>query len=350
MISQYLISLTAIGLISISSYPFADIIGYKVVALLLLLLVSILAMLFDVLPVVVAAILSALTWNFLFIPPTFTFAIHSAEDTLLFLMYFAIATINAVLTIKIRDFQEKAKEREEKAKAIDLYNTLLNSLSHELRTPISTIIGASDTLREGHKKLSPEHREELLNEIEIAGFRLNQQVENLLNMSRLEAKVLQPNPDWCDVNELVYSVIVGTKDKDTSRAIIFKMDETLPLFRMDRGIVEQILINLLRNALKYTPESSPIVIEVVHSNENCIFRISDSGPGIPEGELDTIFDKFYRIPRNLTGGTGLGLSIAKGFAEALGGSIHASNKKEGGAVFIVSIPSKSSPINRINHE
>ena len=149
--------------------------------------VSVLAMLFDILPVLITAILSALVWNYFFIPPIGTFHIGKPEDVLIFLMYFVIAMINTVLTFKIRQFEKKARDKEEKENTIRLYDTLLNSLSHELRTPISAIIGSVDTLEENNKRLSEENRKLLISEIKIAGLRLNRQVENLLSISRLEA-------------------------------------------------------------------------------------------------------------------------------------------------------------------
>ncbi len=349
-INQYLISISLILIIAITSYSFPAFFGYRIVALVLLLTVSILAMLFDILPVLFSAILSACIWNLFFIPPVLTFAIGLAEDTLLFIMYFVVAMINAVLSFKIRDFQQKAREKEEKEKTIRLYNTLLNSLSHELRTPIATVIGAIDTIKENSLKLSENHKHELYNEIEIAGFRLNRQVENLLNMSRLEAGVLMPNSDWCDVNELVYAVIKDNKEGAMNHLIEFRPNEKLPLFKIDRGILEQVLHNIFHNALQYTPVHSIITIEVFHKNRECHIAIFDNGPGIPEKDLKTIFDKFYRLSRHHTGGTGLGLSIAKGFTESLGGSVQVENRPTGGAKFTIIIPAERSSINSIKDE
>lgn len=337
ILNQYLIGLLLILVIAIPSYLFVDTIGYRVVALILLLAVSVLAMLFDILPVLTTAILSALVWNFFFIPPTITFSIGDPEDTLLFLMYFVVALINAVLTFKIRGFEKKSRDREERENTIKLYNTLLNSLSHELRTPIATIIGAVDTIKENEFKLSERNRRELFDEIEIASFRLNRQVENLLNMSRLEAGALKPKPDWCDINELIYSVIKSNKDAASHHQIVFESGE-MPLIKIDRGILEQVIQNVIHNALQYTPQQSIIDIRVSKNNGNCILIISDTGPGVPDEEIDAVFDKFYRLPASITGGTGLGLSIAKGFMESLKGSIRLENRKEGGAKFILTIP------------
>ena len=159
--------------------------GYRVVAFILLLVVSLTALLFQFRPVVIAALLSALLWNFFFIPPKFTFLIDNAEDVLLFFMYFVIAFINAVLTNRIRKIEKQVQEKDDKAKALKLYNTLLNSLSHELKTPVAAIVAASDNLLEQPSQLSESTKTELTKEISVAALRLNQQVENLLSMSRL---------------------------------------------------------------------------------------------------------------------------------------------------------------------
>ncbi len=151
---QHFISAVLVSIVSISCFFTVDLIGYRVVALILMVTVSLLAMMFDILPVMIAAILSALIWNFFFIPPLYTFHVSNAEDFLMFLMYFIIAMVNAVLTFKIREAELKARDKEEKENTIKIYNTLFNSLSHELRTPISTILGSVDTLKENKENLT----------------------------------------------------------------------------------------------------------------------------------------------------------------------------------------------------
>ncbi|MGS2764983.1 ATP-binding protein [Sinomicrobium sp. M5D2P9] len=348
--SQYAISVFLIILTSIIAFFSVDFIGYRVVALVLLLVVSLLAMLFDIFPVLITAFLSALIWNFFFIPPTFTFHIGTPEDALMFLMYFVIALINAVLTFKIREYERKARDEEEREKSIRLYNTLLNSLSHELRTPISAIIGAIDTIKDNGGKLSHGNKTELYSEIEIAAFRLNRQVENLLSMSRLEAGILKPNPDWCDTNELVFKVIQSNKEDAREHYIEFTPDENLPLFKMDSGLTAQVLHNVLHNALQHTPGGTTIQIKVENTGDQCRITISDNGPGFPEDEIGLVFDKFYRLSHSATGGTGLGLSIAKGFTEALDGRIQLENQQEGGAIFTIDIPSETSFLNPLEDE
>lgn len=347
---QYLVSLALVLLVSGVCFIFSGLIGYRVVALILLMTVSVPAMLFDILPVLLAAVLSALIWNFFFIRPLYTFHIDTAEDLLMFFLYFVIALVNAVLTFKIREAENKARDKEEKEHAIRLYNTLLNSLSHELRTPVAAIIGAVDTLKESGQRLSPANQQELLSQIDIAAMRLNRQVENLLNMSRLESGMLRLNTDWCDLNELVFSVVQKIAAADNTHHILFNPDEQLPLFKLDAGLMEQALHNLIYNAVQYTPENAIIRVKTTLFNEGCRIVISDEGSGIPEHEMAHVFDKFYRLPHSKPGGSGLGLSIVKGFIHAHRGEVTVSNSKEGGAEFAITIPAETSFITHLKNE
>lgn len=346
---QYLISIALVLLVSTACYFSSYFIGYKTVALILLMTVSIVAMLFDILPVLSAAILSALIWNFFFIPPILTFHIHNAEDLLMFLLYFFIALVNAVLTFKIREAENKARDKEDRENTIKFYNTLLNSLSHELRTPISTIIGAVDTLKENKEKISIHNQNELLNQIDIASIRLNRQVENLLNMSRLETGMLKLNLDWCDTNELINSVIQKLS-LSHNQTIFFEPNEHLPLFKYDRGLIEQVLQNLLHNAINYTPLNTVIRIVALQQFDKCVISVSDNGNGIPEIELKFLFDKFYRLPQTKTGGSGLGLSIVKGFVEAHNGNVKVENNQNRGVTFVVEFPAETSYLNNLKNE
>lgn len=329
---------------SIVCFFLVSLIGYGAVALILLMAVSLNAILFDIFPVLVSALLSALIWNFFFIPPIFTFHIETPEDGLMFLMYFVIASINAVLTFKIREFDKKQRDEEEGLKSIALYNTLLNSLSHELRTPIATIIGAVDTIKDNRSKLSESNRNELYSEIEIASLRLNRQVENLLNMSRLEAGFIQPKKDWCDINEIIFSTVRRNRQDAMDHKIIFEPREYLQPFKLDGGLLEQVLHNIVHNALQHTPPNTIITIEANETEGGCIVKVSDSGKGFPVNEIDAVFQKFYRLDRTI-GGTGLGLSIVKGFTEAMDGKVELKNLKGGGALFSISIPAETSRLN-----
>lgn len=345
---SYFISVITILIVSALCFSVRDEMNYRVVALVLLLTVSVIAMLYDIIPVLLSALLSAFIWNYCFIPPLFTLDISNTEDLLLFLSYFFVALLNAVLTFKIRQAEKRARDKEEKENTIKLYNTLLNSLSHELRTPISTILGTVDTLKDNSDKLTREQQVDLLNDIDIASLRLNRQVENILNMSRLESGMLKPKLDWCDMNELINNAIqkVNAEHHD----FLFEGDEALPLFKIDIGFTEQILQNLFHNAVQYTERNTQIKIKAEHVSETCKITISDNGKGIPDSQSPFIFEKFYRLPNSKTGGSGLGLSIVKGFAEAQNGSINFENNADGGASFTIIIPAETTYLNNLKNE
>jgi two-component system sensor histidine kinase KdpD len=167
---QYIYSIVAVILVSTICFGLSNLLGYRMAALVLLLTVSLLAILFDIFPVLLAALLSAFIWDFFFIPPRFTIHVDTAEDSILLIMYFVIASINGVLTYKIRQVEKASRLKEERASSVKLYNTVLNSLSHELRTPIAAIIGATDNLQL-NKNLSEENKVQFINEISKASLR-----------------------------------------------------------------------------------------------------------------------------------------------------------------------------------
>ena len=338
--TQYLLSVLVVCLVAGSCFLFVDYTGAEVVAFILLLTLSVLAMFFDIFPVLLAAVLSALIWDYFFLPPRFDFGVGNTDDKIMLSMYFVIALINGVLTFKIRQIEKAARSKEEKAKTLQLYNTLLNSLSHEFRTPIATIIGATDNLLQRPSRLSGEDERKLLTEISIASLRLNQQVENLLNVSRLESGVIQLKKDWCDVSELVYDTIGRLNEQLKAHTVQVDIREYMPLFRLDYGLIEQALYNLVYNASLYTPPGSIITVKADWVGECIRLIVEDNGSGFPEAEIPKVFAKFYRLSNSPAGGTGLGLSIVKGFVEAHNGSVVLTNKIPSGARFDITIPTE----------
>ena len=165
-------------------------------------------------------------------------------------------------------------------------------------------------------------------------------------MSRLETGMLKLKIDWCDINELIYKVIRQNKEISSSHAIIFEPNNTFPLCKLDAGLLEQIIHNIIHNALTYTPENSIIKIEANFQNDICKIVISDNGNGFPEEEIEFVFDKFYRLKNSSAGGTGLGLSIVKGYLKAMNGNITLYNlPQNGGAKFSIEIPCELSNMN-----
>jgi two-component system sensor histidine kinase KdpD len=342
---QYIISLLLIVIVGAVCYNFSEYLGYRVIAFILLFTVSLIAVSFDILPVLVAATASAFIWDFFFIPPRFNLHVNNTEDIILLVMYFVISMINAVLTYRIRQVEKASAKKEEKANTLKLYDTMLNSLSHELRTPIATILAATDNIQASNNKLTEKDKEELITEISKASLRLNQQVDNLLNMSRLESGFIKPKNGWCDIYELVYDTVKKLEENKITQKISISINPDLPFVKTDKVMLGQVIYNLLNNASLYTEPSSRISITVAIHADLLQVIIEDNGAGFPEEEIENVFDKFYRLKYSKPGGTGLGLSIVKGFTEALKGTVSLQNISSGGARFTIEIPCETSYLN-----
>ena len=344
---QYIFSIAVVIFVALLGLPFYDLVGYRVIAFVLLVAVSVLAMFLDIGPVVVAATLSAVCWDFLFIPPQFTLTVGTPDDRMLVVMYFIIALINAVLTFKIRQMEKVVKAKDEKAKSALFYESLLNSLSHELRTPITTIIGCSDNLLANSPKLTETDKRDLMAEISIAAMRLDQQVENLLNMSRLESGRVEIKKDWCDISDLIHKTLNRLEPNLRRYSISVDVPQELPLVKIDFGLMEQVIYNLILNVTQHTVEDTRIVVRARCERGKLLLVIEDNGSGFPHSELENVFGKFYRIKGSKPGGTGLGLSIVRGLIEAQQGTVKLENLKTRGARFTIVIPSEMSYVNQL---
>jgi two-component system sensor histidine kinase KdpD len=222
-----------------------------------------------------------------------------------------------------------------------LERALLSSVSHDLRTPLVSIIGALDTLRDNVHTLVDKARRELLDTACEEAERLNRFVGNLLDMTRLEAGALTLKEELSDIQDLVGCALAALEQRMGKRKIEVQLPSNLPLVRMDMALMTQVLVNLLDNALKYTRPESDIQIAARLDKGRLTLEVSDRGPGVPESDLKRVFDKFYRIPvPEGAGGTGLGLSICKGIVEAHGGKIRAENRAGGGLRVVITLPLK----------
>jgi two-component system sensor histidine kinase KdpD len=239
---------------------------------------------------------------------------------------------------RLRDAAEEARRSAESER---LGKTLLNSVSHELRTPLAAIATASGALRDS---LDPgSGSAHWVSEIEEASSRLNRLVRNLLDVARLESGHIRPNLDWCDPGELCRSAIQASGVRASAHPFVVHCETQLPLVRTDFVLMEQVLLNLLTNAMVHTPAESPIELAVQIAPGWVEWRVVDQGSGIPEAERDRVFGKFQRLPDAPPGGTGLGLSIVKGFVDALNGTVHLDPRPGGGSVFRVRLPRGESP-------
>ncbi|WP_322800363.1 sensor histidine kinase KdpD [Thermoflexus sp.] len=220
-----------------------------------------------------------------------------------------------------------------------LQSALLSSISHNLRTPLVTILGALTALQESDEGMAPETRRALLRTAREEAERMNRLVSNLLAVTRIEAGGLRVRKEPCEVQDLLNAALERLKSRLQDRPIDVRLPPDLPLIPMDLTLMEEALANILDNAVKYSPPGSPIEIEARLVGDRLEIDVADRGVGIPPHELERIFEKFYRIPRaGESGGLGLGLTIARSMVEAHGGTIRALNRPGGGTVFRISLP------------
>lgn len=485
-LKDYVLAITIIVIVTIANLLVQPLIDYQATGLTELFAVLLIAIYIGRGPALVAATISALSWNYLFIEPELTFQISTLQDTLLFFLYFAIAILSGNVTARLRMQERQARynadrsmalytltretaaavnmdavlrtaieqlgrvfdaevaillceqeelcrsphpngtlpiddkefavaawvynnskpagrftntlslasaqyfpliasnevvgvigirtrgherlsvdeqvlldtfinqvalvierelidEQTEQAAMLNeserLYTTLLNSISHELRTPIAAIIGAASNLQTS----DPTARDQLSDDIQSSAQRLNRLVENLLDMSRLDSGRLQLKREWCDIGELIGVAIQRLQPCLKHRQLKLTIAPGLPLVQIDFVLMEQVLVNLLDNACSYTPPDAAISVQADQGRGEVVIRVSDTGPGIPSAELARVFDKFYRVPGTTPGGTGLGLSIAKSLVEAHGGAIRAETPRTGGTSIVITLPAIATP-------
>jgi len=217
-------------------------------------------------------------------------------------------------------------------------NTLLSAVSHDLRTPLAAITGAATALRDDWASVSAGERADLLDTVCQEAERLERLVANLLDMTRLEAGGLRLKREWVPLEELVGAALTRLDAKLGARKIVTSLPADLPLVSVDPVLLQQVLLNLLENAAKYTPPGSPIDIWAEATEATVVLCVGDRGLGIGAGDEERVFEKFFRGSHAGVSGVGLGLAICRGIVEAHGGTIRAENRAGGGAMFRIALP------------
>lgn len=234
------------------------------------------------------------------------------------------------------DASEIAERQSMEAEREKLRNTLLSAVGHDLRTPLASITGAASTL--SAQPELPKQAAILAESIHGEASRLNRLVHNLLDVTRMESGALSLNCQPYFVDELIGSALEHCKESMGKRSVHIQVAKDLPLLNLDGVLIEQLLINLLENAARYTPEHGRITISAMQTSYAVEINVSDSGIGIQAGSEGIIFERYKRLAEKKTEGMGLGLAICKGIVEAHGGHIWARNKPEGGAIFSFTLP------------
>ena len=243
--------------------------------------------------------------------------------------------IERVLLVEDMDRVKRTVESER------LRAALLTSISHDLKTPLASVLGAASTMRDLAGALSDTEKRDLLATVIDESERLNRFIVNLLDMTKLESGAIVPNTALHDLGEIVGSALRRASKILTAHKVELVLAADLPMLQLDAVLFEQVLFNLLDNAAKYAPPDTTISIQSRRERDQVVLEVADEGGGIPSDELESVFDKFYRVQKgdHVRPGTGLGLAISRGFVEAMRGTISAANRSDrSGAVITIRLP------------
>jgi two-component system sensor histidine kinase KdpD len=243
----------------------------------------------------------------------------------------------AALALDRVELADEARRAALRAKTEELRSGLLSAVSHDLRTPLAAITGAGTMLRD-EATLEPGLRRELVETVCDEAERLERLVSNLLDMTRLDSGAVEPRREWVPLVEVVGSALTRLERRLGGRPVTTTIAEDVPLLSIDPVLVEQLFVNLLENAAKYTPPGSAIEVHAAREGGTVVVEVADHGPGLPPGAEERIFERFFRGAHATVRGVGLGLPISRAIAQAHGGRLAAANRPGGGAVFRLTLP------------
>jgi two-component system sensor histidine kinase KdpD len=291
-------------------------------------------------PAITAVIAAILGHDLLFVDPRGTFSVARADEALGLVLLLFVALVTAQLAAGARRGAETAREAAAVRRSDELKTALLRAVTHNLRTPLASIKASVSGLRQPDAAFADEDRAELLAEIEEEADRLDRLVTNLLDASRLEAGGLTVSRQPQDLAELVGAVVDRLQARMPRREVRVDIPEELPPVACDYAQIDQVVANLLENALVHTPPTTPVVARATRDNSVIRVEVVDRGPGVPAVDRERLFFPFER-GRTRAPGTGLGLTIARGFVEAHGGKLWLEDGSDLGARFVFTLPIES---------
>jgi len=290
-------------------------------------------------PSLFTAALTALSFDFFFIPPIFSFRPGDLSGVFTLTVMTIVAGVISGLGEQTRRHQAAVRAKELQIESERLRSSLLSAVSHDLRTPLAAIFGAGTELLRDGDRLDRASRESLTSAIVEESQRLNQLVTNLLDVARLDHGTIEAKKRPEPLEEVVGAALERVRGRLGGRPVVTRIPSEIPMIPMDAMLVEQVFVNLLENAIRYTPEGSPLEIEAESRGESAFVELRDRGPGVSEDERERLFERFYRGARSQgDGGVGLGLTICRAILDAHGGTIGIANRDRGGAVVSLSLP------------
>ena len=314
------------------------------IAMVYLLAVVIVALAYSRGPAIVATVLAVATFDWLFVPPQGAFTVEDAQYLLTFAIILAVGLIISRLKRNVRVQARAQAKLEAAAQTERMRSTLLASISHDLRTPLAVMTGASSTLAERGERLSAEEREALARSIYEQAREMSERVAKLLQMTRLEVGGIALERDWASLTEIAAAVLSRLRERLTGHRVVLELAEDLPLVRVDAALIDQVLANLLENAARYTPPGTVVRLRARREAQELVVSVEDFGPGLPPGDIERVFAKFeHGAAEARGGGMGLGLAICRAIVGLHGGRIWAEKLPLGGSAFRFTVPLDEPP-------
>jgi two-component system sensor histidine kinase KdpD len=309
------------------------------IAMVYLLAVVIIALRFSRGPAITVSVLCVAAFDFLFVPPQGTFTVNDVQYLLTFAIMLAVALIVSRLVANIRRQAAAQAGLEIEAETERIRSVLLASISHDLRTPLAVMAGASSSLAESGERLSEPERRALAKSVFDQAQEMSEHVAKVLQMTRLETGAIRIERDWTALSEIVGSVLARLRERLAAHRVIVELPADLPLVRVDATLIEQALGNLLENCAKHTPPGTVVRVRAQPRAGEIVVTVQDYSGGLSDGELERVFAKFHRGPVE-GGGTdvGLGLAICRAIARLHGGQAWAERVPAGGTAFHFTLP------------
>jgi len=341
-LSGYAWALVATAACTLAGLAMRDRFDVVNIAMVYLLAVVVVALRHPHGPAIATSLFSVLVFDVLFVPPHGTLTVDDAQYLLTFAIMVTVAIVISRLVERIRREAAAKAGLAVEAETERIRSTLLASISHDLRTPLAVMAGASSSLAESGERLTPEERRALATSVFGQARAMADYVAKILQMTRLDAGAIEPARDWSSLPEIANATLDRLADRLARHRVIVELADDLPLVRVDAALIDQALGNLVENAAGHTPADTVIRVRARRAGDDAVVSVEDYGDGLSERDVERVFAKFER-GTGAAGGPGLGLAICRAIVRLHGGRAWAERLPDGGTAFRFSLPIEAPP-------
>jgi two-component system sensor histidine kinase KdpD len=314
------------------------------IAMVYLLAVVVIALRFSRGAAIFSAALSVAAFDFVFVPPSGAFTVNDVQYLFTFAIMLIVALVISALIERAKQESAASTALAVEAETERMRSTLLASISHDLRTPLAVMLGASSSLERGGERLSSEERAALTKSIVGHASDMADQVDKVLQMTRFEMGAIALERDWAAISEIAGSVLARMAGRLSGHKLLVEIPPDTPLIRVDATLIEQVITNLLENAARHTPAGTVVRVRALAKGSDLVVSVEDYGPGLDDRDIERVFDKFYRREKEgPVAGVGLGLAICRAIVSLHHGRIWAEQMPGGGTAFRFTLPIEKAP-------